>query len=76
MQFYNMKDYSGIKPIISSRFEVGIIHVEWEFISIMPSLLLYMYLFIAQILDEKKIEIAKRWIVNSGTSSSVISNHK
>ena len=28
MQFSNMKDYSGIEPITSSRFEIGIIHVE------------------------------------------------
>jgi len=28
MQFPNMKDYLGIKPIASSRFEVGIIHVD------------------------------------------------
>lgn len=36
----------------------------------------YIYLFIAQILDEQKLKIAKRQIVNSGTSSSTISNYE
>jgi len=38
MQFPNMKNYSRIEPITSVRFEVGIIYVEWEFISTTPSL--------------------------------------
>jgi len=28
MQFSNMKDYSEIKPIASSRFEIGIIYMN------------------------------------------------
>jgi len=28
IQFYNMKDYSGIESIISDRFEVSIIYVK------------------------------------------------
>jgi len=41
MQFPNMKDYLGIKPITSSRFEVGIIHVDRGFstmLSLSPSI--------------------------------------
>jgi len=34
-----MKDYSGIESITSSRFEIGIIYVEWRFTSTTPSLL-------------------------------------
>jgi len=37
MQFLNIKDYLGTKPIASSKFEVDIIYVDGRFFT-MPSL--------------------------------------
>ena len=36
----------------------------------------HIHLFMAQILQEQKAEMAERWIVNSGASSSMTSNYE
>ena len=36
----------------------------------------HIHLFMAQMLQEQKVEVVERWIVNSDVSSSMTSNHE
>jgi len=36
----------------------------------------HIYLFMAQMLQKQKVEVAERWIVNSGASLSITSNYE